>query len=109
MIAESVVAASLGVIGYAYAGYPALCALRAKLRPRPIRRRHDFRPTTSVLIAAWREAATIGAKLESLAAQDYPADKLDVIVACDGSDDGTAAVARAVAERVLPGRCRVIE
>jgi len=53
----------------------------------------------TVIVAAFREAATIGAKLASLAAQDYPLDQ--VIVACDGSDDGTDDIARAAGATVL--------
>jgi hypothetical protein len=49
-------AASLGFVAWAYAGYPIACWLRAKLFPRPIARRADYRPRVSVLIAAWREA-----------------------------------------------------
>jgi cellulose synthase/poly-beta-1,6-N-acetylglucosamine synthase-like glycosyltransferase len=67
-----------------------------------------FRPRVTVLIAAFREAATIAKKLESLAGQTYPAELLDVVVACDGSDDGTPDVARAAIARSLPGRAQVL-
>ena len=54
-----------------------------------------------MVLAARNEAASIGPRLENLAALDYPADRLQVIVASDGSDDATIERARAVAgERV---------
>jgi len=99
--------ASLAFVAYTYAGYPIICFVRARVRARPIARR-PIRPRVTVLIAAWREAATIAAKLESLARQTYPAEQLDVIVACDGSDDGTPDVAREAGARLLPGRVTVL-
>ena len=87
-----ILVASLAVIVYAYAGYPILCALRARIIHRPLRKFPDFRPRVSVLIAAWREARTIGAKLESLGKQTLVPD--EIILVCDGSDDGTPEIAR---------------
>jgi cellulose synthase/poly-beta-1,6-N-acetylglucosamine synthase-like glycosyltransferase len=99
---------ALGFIAWAYAGYPLICAVRARLRGRPMRRDPAYRPRVSIVIAAFREAKTITAKLESLAKQTYPAELLEVIVACDGSDDGTPQVARAAGETHLPGRVQVL-
>jgi len=79
---------SAGVIGYTYAGFPALVLLRGRLRPRP-HREEPVTPSVSIVIAARNEEASIGSKLDNLAALDYPADRLEVIIASDGSDDGT--------------------
>jgi glycosyltransferase involved in cell wall biosynthesis len=54
------------------------------------------KPFISVLLPAYNGAATIGTALDSLVAQDYPADRYEVIVVNDGSTDDTAKV---VAER----------
>lgn len=56
--------------------------------------------TTSVVVPAYNAAATLRATLESIAAQTLP--PLDVLVIDDGSNDGTAAVARGMASH-LPG------
>ena len=48
---------ALGIIAYAYVGYPAIAWLRAR-RPLPIVRR-PIRPRVSVIIAAWNEARTM--------------------------------------------------
>jgi glycosyltransferase involved in cell wall biosynthesis len=54
------------------------------------------KPFISVLMPVYNGAATIGPALDSLVAQDYPADRYEVIVVNDGSTDDTA---RVVAER----------
>jgi len=54
------------------------------------------KPFISVLLPVYNGAATIGTALDSLVAQDYPADRYEVIVVNDGSTDDTA---RVVAER----------
>ena len=53
-------------------------------------------PRVTAVIPARNEAATVGATVRSLLAQDYPI-PMEVIVVDDDSDDGTADVARAAA------------
>ena len=43
----------------------------------------------TVIVPAHDEEDVIGARLENLLALDYPADKLQIVVASDGSTDGT--------------------
>jgi cellulose synthase/poly-beta-1,6-N-acetylglucosamine synthase-like glycosyltransferase len=100
--------ASLALIVYAYVGYPVLVWLRARLRPRPIQRK-PIRPTVSVIIAAWNEAETIGDKLEDLARQTYPLERTEIIVACDGSTDGTPERARRAGAVRFGERLRLVE
>ena len=57
----------------------------------------SMRPATtvvSIIIAARNEADTLGACLQSLAAQDYPKQLFEVIVVDDHSIDGTAGLVR---------------
>jgi poly-beta-1,6-N-acetyl-D-glucosamine synthase len=84
------------VVLYTYVGYPTAMWLAARLRPRPVRRR-DATPTVSLVIAAYNEAACIARKLENCLALDYPSDQLEIVVASDGSTDGTADIARRAA------------
>ena len=79
---------SAGLIGYTYAGFPALVLARGRLRPRP-HREEPVTPTVSIVIAARNEEASLGGKLDNLAALDYPAERLEVLIASDGSEDGT--------------------
>src|SRR5204863_2148691 len=46
-------------------------------------------------VAAYAEQEVIAQRVENLRALDYPADRLEVIVACDGSPDDTPGRARA--------------
>jgi 1,2-diacylglycerol 3-beta-glucosyltransferase len=54
--------------------------------------RTDVLPSVSVIVAARNEEANIGACLASLAALDYPADLLEIIVIDDQSEDATGRI-----------------
>ena len=51
-------------------------------------------PELSLIVAAHNEEAVIGAKVANALALDYPRERLQVIVACDGCTDATAERAR---------------
>jgi cellulose synthase/poly-beta-1,6-N-acetylglucosamine synthase-like glycosyltransferase len=87
-----------GLLAYTYVLFPLLVLLRAALRPRPYESR-EITPTVTLVISAHNEAASIGAKLENLLSLDYPDDRLEVVIASDGSDDGTDELVRGYAER----------
>lgn len=55
---------------------------------------NGFEPTVSVLVPTLNSARTLAACLESVRAQDYPADKVEIVVADAGSTDGTVGLAR---------------
>ena len=56
-------------------------------------------PRVAVIVPARDEEANLGACLQALAAQDYPADRLSILVIDDHSGDATAAIAGAFAAR----------
>lgn len=91
---------SAGLIVYVFFGYPAIIALWARLRPRPLRGQPGHTPTVSLIIAAFNEEQVIADKIANCLALDYPADKLELIVAADGSSDRTAEIAAAASPRV---------
>ena len=77
---------------YVYAGYPALLAVWARLRPLPAPRPAEpgaGLPTVSIVIAARNEAARLAARIENLLALDFPAERRQIIVVSDGSTDDT--------------------
>ena len=78
---------SIGVLVYVYGLYPLLLALAKPLR-RDVHRAAML-PDVSLLIAANDEAAVIGAKIQNSLELDYPPAKLRVVIASDGSVDGT--------------------
>ena len=83
---------SLGALAYGFVGYPCLLALLARWRPRPVAR-GDVEPSVSLIIPAYNEAPVIAAKIENALALDYPPGKLEILVASDGSTDGTESAA----------------
>ena len=87
---------SAGLILYVHLGYPPLLALIARVRPRPLNEPAPdaVLPAVTVIVAAYAEQEVIGARVANLRELDYPADRLEVIVACDGSPDATAQQAR---------------
>ena len=95
--------ASVALIVYTHAGYPLVLWLLARLRRARAERRSSVEPpVVSMIIAAHDEADVIAAKIGNTLALDYPRDRLEVIVASDGSVDGTIdAARRAGADRVL--------
>jgi cellulose synthase/poly-beta-1,6-N-acetylglucosamine synthase-like glycosyltransferase len=92
---------SVGLLAYAHAGYPVLLVALARLRRRPAPPAPATLPLVSVIVAAYAEEAVIRGRIANLRALDYPADRLEVIVACDGSPDATAAQARAAGADVV--------
>ncbi len=87
---------SVALILYAHLGYPlALYALVSRRRkPTLSPGTWDEPPHVSLIVAAFDEEEVIAAKVANALALDYPRDRLEVIVASDGSADGTVERAR---------------
>jgi cellulose synthase/poly-beta-1,6-N-acetylglucosamine synthase-like glycosyltransferase len=79
---------SLGALAWTQVGYPVVAAGLARLRGRPVQK-GDSTPTVSVIVAAHNEQEVIERRLQNLLALDYPADKLEIVVASDASTDRT--------------------
>ncbi len=78
------------VIVWAMGGYRmCLKALSKLMGNRRLRKNYDYKPTVSVMIVAHNEEEVILAKLENVISNDYPADKIDYIIASDYSTDAT--------------------
>ena len=93
---------SLGLLAYAQVGYPLLlAALRRGRRPAGPADASAGEPRVSLIVAAHREADVIAEKVADARALDWPADRLEVVVACDGSPDDTPARARAAGADVV--------
>jgi glycosyltransferase involved in cell wall biosynthesis len=113
----------VGLLVYTHVGYPLLLALLARVR-RPRRAGAAAgaafpgsagaggssgsagavglsgsagaggSPDVSVIVAAYAEQDVIADRVANIRALDYPAELVEVIVACDGSPDATASRAR---------------
>ena len=96
--------ASVGLILYAHAGYPVLLGLLAWLRrhrPRVRALPDDELPAVSVIVAAYAEEDVLAARVANIRALDYPPQLIELIIACDGSPDETAARARSAGADVV--------
>jgi cellulose synthase/poly-beta-1,6-N-acetylglucosamine synthase-like glycosyltransferase len=85
--------ASAALVGYTYAVFPIIVLLRARFRPIGFRS-EPITPSVSMVIAAYNEVDSIEQKLDNCLALDYPSDRLEIIIASDGSTDGTDDVVR---------------
>lgn len=89
---------SLTLILYTYALFPLFVVLRGYLFPRPYKRR-DITPMVSMIIAAHNEEDSLRQKLENALSLDYPKNRLEIVVASDGSTDSTVEIARQFEDR----------
>ena len=90
--------ACVGMLTYVYVGYPLIVYVASLLFAKPVAR-DGIEPPVTVLITAFNEEAAIRQKLENTLQIDYPPDKLEVLVASDGSTDGTDDIVREFAAR----------
>jgi glycosyltransferase involved in cell wall biosynthesis len=79
---------SIFLVFQAYFGYP-LTLVFFRLFRHNIVRKENIEPPVSLIITACNEERRIREKLENTVALEYPRDKLQIIVASDGSTDGT--------------------
>ncbi|MCJ7752194.1 MAG: glycosyltransferase, partial [Armatimonadetes bacterium] len=79
---------------YAYFGYPALLFLVAQLRRFQVSAAGSDLPTVTMVVAAWNEEAVIAEKIENTLTQNYPPERLSLIVVSDGSTDGTDSIVK---------------
>jgi len=89
---------SLVFILYTYLGYPLLLWLQSRLAGKEIQKQ-PITPFVSVVMSALNEENRIGARLDNLFAQQYPAEHLEIIVVSDGSTDRTGEIIRSYADR----------
>ncbi|HEX7123659.1 MAG TPA: glycosyltransferase [Gemmatimonadaceae bacterium] len=84
---------SLAICVWVYAGYPAVLAILAVVRSRPIRR-SSYQPRITVIIPVHNRGEVIERKVRATLANGYPHDSIEVVVASDGSTDDTDVILR---------------
>jgi glycosyltransferase involved in cell wall biosynthesis len=98
VLAEVVFWSSLKALAWTHAGYPAAMGVLARLRPRPVRKA-GITPSVSLVVSAHNEESIIRRRIENLLALDYPEDRLEIVVASDGSTDLTDSLVAEIAAR----------
>ena len=82
---------SIFFVAYTYIGYPLLLALFAKFRVDG-QSFPSSEPSVTLLITAYDEEEVIAKKIANCLELDYQRDKLQILVAADGSSDRTAEI-----------------
>src|SRR5579884_1339967 len=90
-----------GALIWTHAAYPLTARALAWIRTRDVRSDDDFVPSVALVVTAYNEETVIERRLDNLAALDYPADKLEVVVTSDASTDRTEELAERKGARVI--------
>ena len=85
-------------LAYAFGGYYLVLWVVSLYYKRP-HQRGAIQPAVSIIIAAHNEASTISSKILNCLELNYPPEKYEILVASDGSDDGTPDIVRSFAHR----------
>lgn len=94
---------------YTYAGYPLTLWLLRRILHREVKKA-SITPSLSLLVPAYNESSNIERKIHNSLALDYPPDRLEIVIACDGSKDATPELAKKVAlSDEAKGRVRVLD
>lgn len=94
---------------FAYLGYPLLLAVRAAFQAQEAPVPPAEPPRVSIIVAAYNEERHMQAKLQSLIQTDYPRERRQIIIASDGSSDGTVALAQQFADAHPEENIRVLD
>lgn len=93
MVLKIIFWASLFLIFYTYLGYHIVLLILARFFSKPCKKKAKMvLPMVSVVIAARNEERNIGERIINILQQDYPENKIELIVVSDSSSDGTDAI-----------------
>ena len=98
MMSTLVFGGSLFLVVFAYFGYPLTLLVIARLRRMEVKKAPVV-PSVTLIITAHNEEKRIREKLENALSLDFPREKLQILVASDGSTDRTNAIVEAYRER----------
>ena len=90
---------SLGAVLYTWLGYPIVLAVLTCFRKKAVESNSSLPLRVSVVIAAYNEEEVIARRIDNVVAQDYPNELMEIIVASDGSVDGTNEIVRCMVKR----------
>lgn len=90
--------AAVALILYTYVGYSLVILALSRFVYNPVRRA-PIEPRVTFMITAYNEEKNIAAKIEQTLSLDYPREKLEILVASDGSTDRTDEIVRGFSDR----------
>jgi cellulose synthase/poly-beta-1,6-N-acetylglucosamine synthase-like glycosyltransferase len=93
--------ASLGALAWTHVLYPAVAAVGARLRTKPVAVDDGYLPTVAVIVVAYNEERDIERRIANLRELDYPQELLEIVVTSDASTDRTEELAAAAGARVI--------
>lgn len=85
------------IVFYIYIGYPLILTIITTFYKRK-RINSEFIPAITILIPAYNESAVIEQTIMNKIKQDYPLEKIQIIVISDESDDGTDEIVTKLAQ-----------
>jgi poly-beta-1,6-N-acetyl-D-glucosamine synthase len=94
LMALAIFVLALLQLAYTFVGYPVLLLVWSRLLPRPTTK-SDTTPSVAIVVVVHNGSALIDAKIHTCLAQQYPTDRLRVVIASDGSTDDTNDLVRA--------------
>jgi cellulose synthase/poly-beta-1,6-N-acetylglucosamine synthase-like glycosyltransferase len=100
LTAQIIFWSSVAAFLYVYVGYPLLVYLVSRLFPKKIKRA-AIEPKVTILITAYNEEQAIRQKLENTLNIYYPKNKLEILVASDGSTDRTDEIVKEFADKCV--------
>ena len=90
--------ASTAIIAYTYLGYAGWLWLRSRWFAKPVKVA-PYKPFISIVMVVRNEASALDGKVRNLLALDYPSDLREIVIASDGSTDGTNEILSEYAKR----------
>jgi cellulose synthase/poly-beta-1,6-N-acetylglucosamine synthase-like glycosyltransferase len=89
---EVLLIGSIFFVFYSYLGYPISLYLLSAFKKKNVERKIQY-PHVTMIVTAYNEEKRIKAKIENTLRLSYPKDKLQIVIASDGSTDDTNRIA----------------
>jgi cellulose synthase/poly-beta-1,6-N-acetylglucosamine synthase-like glycosyltransferase len=96
MVLRTLLWGSVTALAWTHVGYPLAASLLAATRRRQVEKA-DILPSVALVVAAHNEEAWIGRRIENALRLDYPRERLEIVVALDGSSDRSREVVESFA------------
>ncbi len=89
----------LALVFYIYVGYPMIVFILSQILHRTVRK-SDAYPLVTLIISAFNEEREIERTVTNKLVQDYPQDRLEIIVVSDGSTDRTDEIVQGLSKGI---------